>query len=269
MYPISNFVKLKSQVGEYKPLSLRNDNPKKSSIKKTPAPNHQQYFLYSLSIIFMSMPAPYSSRHRRSISSVLPWDRYNSVPPILFAENDDQFQRERRRELQFTLDKLEGRIKVTTEGQFQRVGFEDSASNDVCGLMSMLGDSLANPNKPMVEDDELEDHGVAINWAAKPTELGPGPGDPDCYDHNNESEGVRSMVTGGVAMGSSRNITHPGFSWLSDTEEGWETSSRVSEDSLFDGHTRHPPEPKPGGTRKAFGYLRYSHCLRLPDIIQY
>lgn len=183
------------------------------------------------------------------------------------AEEDEQFQRERRRELQFTLDKLEGRIKVNADGRFERIGPEDPPSNNMYGLMSMLGNTLSGAGEPTAENNGLEDrsdYGMANNWAGGSVERsGPGYGgldygDPSCND-NYESGGVKSMVTGGVTTGSSGNITHPGFSWSPDTEESWETSSRVSEDSFFDEHTRHPPEPKTSGTRKAIERFRYFH----------
>lgn len=228
----------------------------------------------------MSLMAPHSSRHRRSISSVLSRNRYDPMPPIALTEEDEQFQRqrrrveeekqfqrERRRELQFTLDKLEGRIRVNMDGRFERIEPKDPAPNDMCSLMSMLGDTRSNADNSTAEDSDLDDHsdyGMPTGWAGgRVKKSNPGYGDSDyggpSYSDNYESGGVKSMVTGGVTTGSSSNITHPGFSWPQDSEERWETSSRVSEDSLFDEHTRHPPEPKTSGTRKAIERFRYFH----------
>lgn len=268
----------------------------------------------------MSLIAPHPSRRRRSTSSVLSWNRYDSVPLILLteedeqfqdeirrveedeqfqderrraeedeqfqherrraeedqqfqherrwaeedeqfqrkksrAEEDEQFERERRRELQFTLDKLEGRIRVNADGRFERIGPDDRIPNNMFGLMSLLGNTGSGAGEPTAEDNRLEDHldnGMANNWAAGPVGgSDPGRGGFDyggpSYNDNFES------------AGSSGNITHPGFSWHPDSEESWETSSRVSEDSFFDEHTRQPPEPKTSSTRRAIERFRYFH----------
>lgn len=222
----------------------------------------------------MSPPIP-SSRHRRSLSSLLSWSRYNSIPPLLCSGDEDQFQRERRRELQFTLDKLEGRIRVTPEGHFRRVGFEDPALDDVCGLMSMLGNGLVDTSEGFEESQfgDYMDYHALSDWTTGPMdESSPEFGDPayddSSYYGSNESDGIRWMATGGVATEVPRNITHPAFSWPPDTEERWETSSRISEDSFFDGHTRCPPEPKLNATCKALARLRYS-CPLSEDGFQY
>lgn len=240
-------------------------------VREIKSPFNKPYYSYpTATVISMSLPTPSSRRHR-SLSSLLSWSRYDSIPPILFAGDEDHFQRERHRELQFTLDKLEGRIRVTPEGHFRRVGFEDPALDDVCGLMSMLGDDLLNTNDDQgVEENGLGDldyHAIS-DWAAGQSSTGSGDphGGPICGD-NSGSDGVRWMATGGVAVEVPRNITHPAFSWSPDTEERWDTSSRVSEDSFFDEHTRCPPEPKLNVTWKAVGRLRYLRCLHLPENI--
>lgn len=170
--------------------------------------------------------------------------------------------------MQFTLDKLEGRIRVTPEGNFRRVGFENPALDDVCGLMSMLGNGLVDTGEGVEENqfgDRMDYHALS-DWTDGPMdEWSSGFGDP-AYDDSsfygsNESDGIRWMATEGVATEVSRNITHPAFSWSPYTEGRWETSSRVSEDSLFDGHTRCPPEPKPNATCKALGRPRYSRSF--------
>ncbi|KAL0637330.1 hypothetical protein Q9L58_003663 [Maublancomyces gigas] len=238
----------------------------------------------------MSLTAPRSSRHRRSVSSFqhemrrveedeqfqherrraeedeqFQHERRRAEEDEQFqrkrrrAEEDERFERERRRELQFTLDKLEGRIRVNADGRFERIGPDDRIPNNMFGLMSLLGNTNSGAGEPTAEDNRLEDHlnnGMANNRAAGPVGgSDPGRGGFDyggpSYNDNFESGGVKSMVTGGVTAGSSGNITHPGFSWHPDSDESWETSSRVSEDSFFDEHTRHPPEPKTSSTRRA------------------
>lgn len=217
----------------------------------------------------MSLSTPgSSSRYHRSLSSLL-WDGYNSISPVILSEDDDeQFQRERRYERQLTLDKLEGRIKADSGGY---MGFEDPALNDVCGLKSILSGNHADTsdNDPGAASNGPGDpagHKAVEDWAAGVMEeLSPEPGGHDWggfhCDDNSESDGVRSMVTGGVSTVVSGDITHPAFSCLPDAGDKWEATSRISEDSFFDGHTRYPPESKPNGVHKAAERLRYPHCL--------
>lgn len=203
-----------------------------------------------------------SSRHSRSFSSLLAWSKHNSIPPPPpFLSDEEKFQRERRRELQFTLDKLEGRIRVTPDGRFRRVVPEDRASDDVCGLMSMLGNDFINTSDG-VEENHFGNYHALSDWPMdeSSSEFGGLAYDDSSFYGSNESDNVSWMTTKGVAEEVPRNITHPAFSWPPDTGERWdpETSSRVSEDSFFDGHTRCPPEPKLNVTCKAPGHLRYS-----------
>lgn len=191
-----------------------------------------------------------SSRYRKSLSSLLSWSRYNSIPPILFPGDNDKLEYERRRELQLTLDKLEGRVTINTKGDLQWAESKDEASDDVCGLMSILGDRLIDIN--------VSESGVVSNGLGNPSDYKEYSDWVAGRSEEPSPEFTTTMVSGG--------ITHPAFSWSPDQEERWETSSRISEDSLFDDHTRQPPGSPLDCTNKAVILFRYAHhpCFIYP-----
>lgn len=196
----------------------------------------------------MPLSTPRSSRYRKSLSSLLSWSRYNSIPPIIFPGDDDQFERERRRELQLTLDKLEGRVVVNTEGKLQLAESEDGALGNVCGLMSMLGGKIIDTSE-IESGDGCGRLCSPLNSEAVEDWHGPSPGEEGycCgspgFDESSDIDSISPIIIGDLTAVVSMNITHPAFSWLSG-DETWETSSRISEDSLFDNHTRLPPKPQ-------------------------
>lgn len=209
----------------------------------------------------MPLQTTRASRCRTRLSAILSWTRHSSIIPITLNNEFDkelQLETERRRELQLTLDKLEGRVIVTSQRRFRRTS--DKSFGDICGLMSMLGEGL---QPPAYEEEVPDDHFCGDRLGDDDAFIAFGTGelqDDGCIaSHPVEVTGV-----GEVELPLSiklQHITHPAFSSYMDVEEKWDTSSRVSDDSFFNGHERQRPSWASQSGSNPFSCFRYSLIL--------